>query len=85
MFDKKAELRLYPHQEKILSELRQTMRAHKRTILMGSTGLGKCLGKGTDVILYNGDIKPVEDIIAGDILIGPDSNPKKVMWGRVRE
>lgn len=36
-----AELKLYPHQEEILSALRQTMRHHKRTILMGSTGLGK--------------------------------------------
>lgn len=41
MFEKKAELKLYPHQEEILSSLRQTMRHHKRTVLMGSTGLGK--------------------------------------------
>ena len=41
IFQKKAELKLYPHQEEILSALRQTMRHHKRTILMGSTGLGK--------------------------------------------
>ncbi|MFA6852095.1 MAG: DEAD/DEAH box helicase family protein [Bacilli bacterium] len=79
MFDKKAELRLYPHQEKILSELRQAMRAHKRTILMGSTGLGKCLGKGTEVILFNGHIKKVENITPGDVLIGPDSRPKRVL------
>lgn len=41
--------------------------------------VGKCLGKGTPVLLYDGGIKKVEDIKDGDLLMGPDSLPKKVL------
>lgn len=47
--------------------------------LWAPTGSGKCLGKGTPVLLYNGSIKPVEDINVGDVLIGPDSGPRHVL------
>lgn len=42
-------------------------------------GLWGCLAKGTKVIMYNGTMKEVEDIIVGDELMGPDSKPRKVL------
>src|SRR5690348_3610837 len=42
-------------------------------------GAGKCLGKGTPVLMYDGSIKPVEDIKPGDLLMGMDSTPRKVL------
>ena len=41
-------------------------------------GRGKCLGKDTPVLMYDGSIKPVQDIIVGDLLMGDDSTPRKV-------
>ncbi len=42
------------------------------------TGGGKCLAKGTPVTMYDGSVKPVESIIVGDLVMGPDSQPRKV-------
>jgi replicative DNA helicase len=42
------------------------------------TGRGKCLGKGTPVLLSDGTIKPVEKVRLGDFLMGPDSRPRLV-------
>jgi len=52
---------------------------HGLLILCGPTGAGKCLGKGTPVLKYNGEIVPIEQIKEGDILMGPDSTPRKVL------
>jgi replicative DNA helicase len=47
-------------------------------IIAARPGMGKCLGKGTKVLLYNGLLKNVEDIEVGELLMGDDSTPRKV-------
>lgn len=42
-------------------------------------GDGKCLSKGTLVIMFDGSMKKVEDIIVGDKLMGVDSKPRMVL------
>ena len=42
------------------------------------TGGGKCLGKGTPVLMFSGETKNVEDIKVGDLVMGPDSSPRFV-------
>lgn len=42
-------------------------------------GFGKCMAKGTPVVMYNGLIKNVEDVIIGDKLLGDDSEPRNVL------
>jgi hypothetical protein len=49
------------------------------TILMGPPGTGKCLGKNTPILMYNGDIKMVQDIKLGDKLMGDDSTVRNVL------
>lgn len=49
-----------------------------RGILKMATGAGKCLGKGTPVLMYDGSTKNVEDIVVGDLLMGPDSTSRTV-------
>lgn len=51
---------------------------NKRGVLWLPTGAGKCLGLGTPVLRYDGHIVPVETIDEGDLLMGPDSKPRKV-------
>ena len=47
--------------------------------LYGKKGIGKCLGKGTKVVLYSGRLVPVEDVKVGDLLMGADSTPRTVL------
>jgi Hom_end-associated Hint/Type III restriction enzyme, res subunit/Homing endonuclease len=42
-------------------------------------GAGKCLAKNTPVLMYDGNIKLVQDIVVGDLLMGDDSSPRTVL------
>jgi len=50
-----------------------------RGILWMPTGAGKCLGAGTPVLLYDGRTVPVEDVRPSEVLMGPDSTPRRVL------
>jgi superfamily II RNA helicase len=51
----------------------------KNILITAHTGSGKCLRFNTPVMMSNGNIKPVQDIIVGDTLMGDDSTPRKVL------
>ncbi len=38
-----------------------------------------CHNAGTGILMFDGSIKPVEEIIVGDKIMGPDSNPREVL------
>lgn len=48
-------------------------------IIAARPGMGKCLGKGTKVLMYDGSLKKVEDIKENELLMGDDSTPRKVL------
>lgn len=48
-------------------------------IFIGKRSTGKCLGKDTPVLLFDGTIKKVQDIEIGDILMGDDTKSRKVL------
>ncbi len=48
-------------------------------IIAARPAMGKCLGKGTKVLMYSGELKNVEDIKVGDKLMGDDSTPRNVL------
>lgn len=50
-----------------------------RGIIRIGTGGGKCLKIGTSVLKHDGSICSVEDIKTGDLLMGPDSLPRRVL------
>ena len=39
----------------------------------------RCFGIDTPILMYDGTVKPVQDVVVGDLLMGPDSQPRKVM------
>ena len=48
----------------------------KNTLLVNlyaGPGAGKCFGKGTKVLMWNGETKNIEDIVVGDIVMGDES------------
>jgi len=53
--------------------------SNELVICAGRAGDGKCLKKGTLVIMHDGSMKKVEDIVVGDMLMGVDSKPRKVL------
>ena len=48
-------------------------------IVAARPAMGKCLAKGTKVLMYDGTLKKVEDIKVGELLMGDDSTPRKVL------
>jgi len=48
-------------------------------IIAGRPSMGKCLGKGTRVLLYNGELRKVEELQVGDLLMGDDSTPRRIL------
>lgn len=48
-------------------------------IIAARPGMGKCLGKGTKVLMFDGSLKNVEDICENELLMGDDSSPRKVL------
>ncbi|GAB3717389.1 replicative DNA helicase [Spirosoma lituiforme] len=48
-------------------------------ILAARPAMGKCLGKGTKVVMFDGSLRKVEDVRKGDLLMGDDSTPRRVL------
>ena len=48
-------------------------------LLASPPGIGKCLGLGTPVLMFDGRVLPVEQVLPGDRLIGPDGKPRVVL------
>ena len=48
-------------------------------VLIGQPGAGKCLGYGTPVMMADGHIIPVQDLVVGDLLMGDDSSPRMIL------
>lgn len=48
-------------------------------VVTGSLGIGKCLKPGTPVRMFDGSIKPVEEIQVGDKVMGDDGSPRAVL------
>ena len=43
------------------------------------TGYGKCHKADTPILMYNGSIKMVQHVMVGDMLMGDDSTPRRVL------
>jgi ATP-dependent 26S proteasome regulatory subunit len=48
-------------------------------LLHGSPGTGKCHSKDTPILMFDGTIKMVQDVKVGDVVMGDDSTPRKVI------
>jgi superfamily II DNA or RNA helicase len=72
-------MKLRDYQEGSINGIRDSFRqGNRRVLLVLPTGSGKCLGRGTPVLMHDGSIRKVEDVRVGDLLMGPDSQPRRV-------
>ena len=69
---------LRPYQQQAVDELRTALSKYRRVVFQLTTGGGKCFGANTPILMYDGSIKKVQDVVVGDILMGDDSKPRKV-------
>lgn len=44
-----------------------------------SNGAGKCFARGTKILMADGRRRAVEEVRVGDLLMGPDSRPRRVL------
>ena len=56
-----------------------TKKRPENILIKAYAGAGKCLGKNTPILMYDGKIKLVQDINIGDLLMGDDSTPRKII------
>jgi ABC-type multidrug transport system ATPase subunit/phosphodiesterase/alkaline phosphatase D-like protein len=49
------------------------------TALLGHNGAGKCLARGTRVLTQRGEFVAVERVAVGDVLVGDDNRPRRVL------
>jgi hypothetical protein len=71
-----AESLPYPPCLEGLNSKLKGMRLGEIALFISGTG---CFGLGTEILMANGAIKMVEDIIVGDQVAGPDSIPRSVL------
>jgi len=70
---------LRDHQVPIVQQAMQHLTSFGTTTLAVYPGCGKCLAPGTEILMYDGSKKKVEEIIKGDVLMGDDSKPRTVL------
>jgi hypothetical protein len=51
----------------------------RRINVFGGPGSGKCFGKDTEILMFDGSIKKVQDVQIGELVMGPDSEPRRVL------
>jgi orc1/cdc6 family replication initiation protein len=58
------------------SVVQNASKASQNVMLSGPIG---CHRKGQLVLMFDGSLKPVEKVLQGDLLMGPDSTPRRVV------
>lgn len=72
---------LRPYQKKVVKSAEEALSnpSKRGGILALSTRSGKCLGKGTKVMMFRSGVKNVENVRVGELLMGDDNFPRRVV------
>lgn len=69
---------LFPGQVTTRKECIDLLNKNKTCVLSLPVGCGKCLAPDTGIVMYSGQVKKVQDIVCGDVLMGDDNTPRTV-------
>lgn len=61
-----------------LNQMTFGLREGELVVFTAPPKVGKCFGKGTRVLMFDGSVKNVEDVKNGDLVMGDDSTPRLV-------
>ena len=81
-FSQKLTVRgLYPYQKEFSWRIIYSLLVEDGEEISALFGrqMGKCFKYGTEILMYNGECKPIQDIIVGDSIMGDDSTPRRVL------
>jgi superfamily II DNA or RNA helicase len=67
---------LRPRQSLLVQRTLEALALHGNTLAVAPTG---CHAPGTLILMFDGGLKPVEDVVVGDNLMGPDSTSRTVL------
>ena len=70
---------LRDYQSRLIEDAKTALQEQPSLLTTAPTGAGKCHPAGTEILLHNGSVKHVEDVLPGDTLMGPDSKPRMVL------
>lgn len=65
--------------EVLIREINENKYIDIKAAVAGGVDAGKCNGRNTPIIMYDGKIKMIQDIKKGDLLMGDDSTPRTVL------
>ena len=65
--------------QKFLRDYMQKSSPYRGILLYHGLGSGKCHSPGTLILMYDGSMKPVEEIAEGDLVMGDDSGVRTVV------
>jgi superfamily II DNA or RNA helicase len=71
--------KLRPHQKKVKTEAISHLNKYGSTIIAAYPGFGKCHRINTPIMMFDGSVKMVQDILTGEQLMGDDSTPRNVL------
>ena len=66
-------------QQDIIDKVIPTLEEKDGGLISLGCGGGKCLGKDTEILMFDGSIKFVQDIKVGDVIMGDDSTPRNIL------
>ena len=69
---------LRPDQMELVEAARDALKGSQAVLARAPCGAGKCLGKDTPILMFDGKIKLAQNIIVGDKIMGHDSDPRIV-------
>jgi superfamily II DNA or RNA helicase len=68
-----------PVVEAFMSHIHKTPDTGAGGLLELPCAYGKCLARDTPILMFDGSVKAVQDVEVGDLLMGDDSTPRKVL------
>ena len=84
--DLKFNSELRPKQIEIIQKIIPHMDKYDGGVLCLPCGYGKCLARDTEILMYSGELRKVQDININDLIMGDNSTPRRVLaLGRGRE
>lgn len=75
----KFEGKLRPEQRVVKKEALAQINKSGSVMISCHVGFGKCLGRNTPIMMYSGKCIPVQDIKPGQLIMGDDSTPRKII------
>ena len=71
--------KLRDYQDSIVKKSIKYMNEKDGGLISLGCGQGKCLGYDTKIVMYDGSLKAVQDIVVGDIIMGDDGTPRNIL------